>query len=70
MTYTAIWVVAWLIGGTPVTFSALLPGDQCTFEAARAVFDAQKAETPRGVFQEPIEFWCDAVRDRPVKDGA
>lgn len=27
MTYTAIWIVAWLLNGTPVSFSAVLPGN-------------------------------------------
>lgn len=66
MTYTAIWIVAFLINGTPVAFAALLPGLHCTQADAQAVFNAKQDEVGRGAFQDGFEYWCDAVQDRPL----
>jgi hypothetical protein len=71
MTYTAIWIVAYLLNGTPVAFAALLPGDSCTAETARNVYDAFISDHGRNSFQvDTYEFWCDAVSDKTPKDGA
>jgi hypothetical protein len=71
MTYTAIWIVAYLLNGTPVAFAALLPGNECTGEAARNVYDAFISEHGRNAFQaDTFEFWCDAVADRKPQNGA
>ena len=65
MIYTAIWIVTWLLNGTPVAFAALLPGASCTEERARNVYDAFISEHGRGSFQPgTFEFWCDVIMDR------
>lgn len=66
MTYTAIWIIAYLVTGEPVNFSAIVPGDKCSIELADSIFRARIGDTPPGVFQDGIEFWCDSIKDRPT----
>jgi len=71
MSFTAIWIVAYLLNGTPVAFAALLPGAACTGETARNVYDAFISDHGRNSFQpDTYEFWCDLVQSKPPRDGA
>ena len=70
MVYTVLWIVAFMLNGTPVSFSAILPGQACTFEAASAVYADKRGEAGPNVFQDGFEWWCDAIADRPPERKA
>lgn len=66
--YTAIWIVAWLLNGTPVTFSALVEGRHCSEETARNLYDGYIDAHNRSAFQaDTYEFWCDLIERRPAQ---
>lgn len=64
MTYTVIWIVAWLLNGTPVSFSAVLPGNECTIDAAATIYRAKVDEAKAGTYQLGFSWWCDAIEAR------